>query len=92
MACSRTFNKLLHLPITSLQAGLARNSRRYIMAIVYDMSSGRIQSENRGVSRVNERFDLPEYAPALQEIRETRTEHGQAETYLNHIRELLRKL
>jgi hypothetical protein len=62
------------------------------MAIVYDMSSGKIQSENTGVSRVSEYFDLPENGPALQEICETLAEPTQADAYLNHIRELLKKL
>ncbi len=59
------------------------------MAIVFDMSSGKIQSENTGVSRITEHFDLPENGPALQEVSET-SEKDIA--YLEHIRELLRKL
>ncbi|MCK5481900.1 MAG: hypothetical protein KAJ06_12160 [Gammaproteobacteria bacterium] len=59
------------------------------MAIVFDMSSGKIQSENTGVSRITEHFDLPENDPALQEVSET-SEKDIA--YLEHIRELLRKL
>ena len=62
------------------------------MAIVYDMSSGKIQSENTGVSRISEHFDLPENGPALQEVCETPAEPTQTDAYLNHIRELLKKL
>ena len=62
------------------------------MAIVYDMSSGKIQSEHTGVSRVNEHIDLPEYGPALQEVCEIPAETTQDDAYLNHIRELLKKL
>jgi hypothetical protein len=56
------------------------------------MSSGKIQSENTGVSRVSEHFDLPENGPALQEVCETPAEPTQTDAYLNHIRELLKKL
>jgi hypothetical protein len=62
------------------------------MATVYDMSSGKIQSENRGVSRVSEYVSLPENGPALQEVCETPAEPAEADAYLNHIRELLKKL
>jgi len=62
------------------------------MAIVFDMSSGKIQSENTGVSRITEHFELPENGPALQEISETPKDVTRDIAYLEHIRELLRKL
>jgi len=62
------------------------------MAIVFNMSSGKIQSENTGVSRITEHLDLPENGPALQEISETSEDVTRDIAYLEHIRELLRKL
>jgi len=62
------------------------------MAIVFDMSSGKIQSENTGVSCITDHFDLPENGPALQEVNETSEDVTKDIAYLEHIRELLRKL
>jgi len=62
------------------------------MAIVFDMSSGKIQSENSGISRITEHFDIPENSPALQEVCETSEDPAMDIAYLEHIRELLRKL
>ncbi len=62
------------------------------MASVYDMSSGRIESENTGVTRIADHLDLPSNSPALQEVCEIPEEGTQSAAYLNHIRELLKKL
>ena len=62
------------------------------MAIVFDMSSGKIQSESADVSRVTDHLDLPSNSPALQQACETSENEKQSEAYLNHIRELLKKL
>jgi hypothetical protein len=62
------------------------------MAIVFDMSSGKIQSESAGVTRVADHLDLPSNSPALQQACETYAGEKQSEAYLNHIRELLKKL
>ncbi len=62
------------------------------MAIVFDMSSGKIQSESTGVTRVADHLGLPSNSPALQEVCETPEGKIQSEAYLNHIRELLKKL
>ena len=62
------------------------------MAIVFDMSSGKIQSESNGVTRVADHLDLPSNIPALQQACEIPEYERQSEAYLNHIRELLKKL
>ena len=62
------------------------------MAIVFDMSSGKIQSESEGVTRVVDHLDPPLNSPALQQACATSEEVTQSEAYLNHIRELLKKL
>ncbi len=62
------------------------------MAIVFDMSSGKIQSECTGVTRIADHLDLPANSPALQQACEVSKEEIQSDAYLNHIRELLKKL
>ena len=62
------------------------------MAIVFDMSSGKIQSESAGVTRVTEHLDLPSNSPSLQQACVTSESERQSEAYLNHIREILKKL
>jgi hypothetical protein len=62
------------------------------MAIVFDMSSGKIQSESAGVTRVTDHLDLPSNSPALQQACITPEGERQSEAYLNHIREILKKL
>ncbi len=62
------------------------------MAIIFDMSSGKIQSEGTGVTRVVDHLDLPSNSPALQEACEISEDKIQSDAYLNHIRELLKKL
>jgi len=62
------------------------------MAIVFDMLSGRIQPENTGITRVADHLDLPSNSPALQQACNPSESKIQSDAYLNHIRELLRKL
>jgi len=62
------------------------------MAIVFDMSSGKIQTESAGVTRVADHLDLPSNSPALQQACVTSEGERQSEAYLNHIREILKKL
>jgi hypothetical protein len=66
------------------------------MVIVYDMPSGRIQSENAGVTTVREHAGIPEYHLALQPV-VSEPERNPAipspvDEYMNLIRELLRDM
>ena len=62
------------------------------MASVFDMSSGKIQSENAGITRITEQFDPLENGPALQEVCETPEETTEGDVSQHHINELLKKL
>lgn len=62
------------------------------MAHVFDMSSGKIQSENTGITRITEHLDPLEIGPALQEICEIPEDATQDAISQHHIRELLKKL
>ena len=66
------------------------------MVIVYDMPSGRIQSENAGVTTVREHAGIPEYQLALQPVtsepERNRATPAAVDEYMNLIRELLRDM
>ena len=62
------------------------------MARIFDMSSGKIQSENTGVTHIIEQLEPLEIGPALQEVCELPEDATQGGTAQQHIRELLKKL
>ena len=62
------------------------------MARIFDMSSGKIQPENTGVTHVPEQLEPLEIGPALQEVCELPEDATHAGTAQQHIRELLKKL
>ena len=62
------------------------------MARIFDMSSGKIKSENTGVTLVIDYLDTPETGPALQEVCETLPTVTRGDASQQHIRELLKKL
>ena len=64
------------------------------MATIYDLSTGRIISENTGVTTIEDYTDLPEYAVALQPVQQacTPTKRPPVDEYMCLIQELLKKL
>lgn len=62
------------------------------MANIFDMSSGKIQSEHAGVTRVDDYHIIPETGTALQEVRELPEPLTPPDVSRHHIRELLKKL
>jgi hypothetical protein len=64
------------------------------MATIYDLSSGRIISENTGVTTIKDYADLPEHSVALQPVEQTCTPTNRApvDEYMCLIQELLKKL
>lgn len=64
------------------------------MAIIYDMSTGTIVSENAGITTIENHTELPEYSMALQPIRHTTTpaEPFPCDAYMSLIKELLKDL
>lgn len=64
------------------------------MATIYDLSTGRIISENSGVTTVEDYADLPEYSVALQPVQRacTPTNRPPVDDYMCLIQELLKKL
>jgi hypothetical protein len=70
------------------------NRRRQQMATIYDLSTGRIISENTGVTSIENYADLPEYEIALQSVRQAHTpaRRPAVDEYMCLIQELLKKL
>jgi hypothetical protein len=68
--------------------------RRQQMATIYDLSTGRIISENPGVTTIRDYADLPEYSVALQPVQQahTPTQRPPVDEYMCLIQELLKKL
>ena len=64
------------------------------MATIYDLSTGRIISENTGVTTIEDYADLPEYAVALQPVQQAfaPTKRPPVDEYMCLIQELLKKL
>ena len=64
------------------------------MATIYDLSTGRIISENPGVTTIRDYADLPEYSVALQPVQQahTPTQRPPVDEYMCLIQELLKKL
>jgi hypothetical protein len=64
------------------------------MATIYDLSTGRIISENTGVTTIEDHSSLPEYNLALQPVRQayTPTKRPPVDEYMSLIQELLKKL
>ncbi|MGD8617670.1 MAG: hypothetical protein PVH54_00610 [Gammaproteobacteria bacterium] len=64
------------------------------MATIYDLSTGRIISENTGVTSIENYADLPEYEIALQSVRQAHTpaRRPAVDEYMCLIQELLKKL
>ncbi len=64
------------------------------MATIYDLSTGRIISENTGVTTIEDYADLPEYAVSLQPVQQahTSTRRPPVDEYMCLIQELLKKL
>jgi len=64
------------------------------MATIYDLSTGRIISENKGVTTIENHADLPEYGVALQSVHQDAVyaRHPAIDEYMNLIRELLKQL
>ena len=61
------------------------------MAIVFDMSSGKIQSEQARITEVTEPLESMQAVPALQTVSETHVAASPREEAMQHIRELLKK-
>jgi hypothetical protein len=64
------------------------------MATIYDLSTGRIISENTGVTTIEGYADIPEYAVPLQPVQQacTPTKRPPVDEYMCLIQELLKKL
>ena len=64
------------------------------MATIYDLSTGRILSENTGVTTIKDYADLPEYSVGLQPVEQkcTPAQHSAVDEYMCLIQELLKKL
>ena len=64
------------------------------MATIYDLATGRIISENTGVTTIKDHADLPEYNVALQPVQRahTPTMRPPVDEYMCLIQELLKKL
>jgi hypothetical protein len=64
------------------------------MAVIYDISTGNIVSENIGETRLDQYAGLPECNTALQPVHTavTAEDTGPCDAYMSVIRELLREL
>ena len=64
------------------------------MAVIYDISTGNIVSENKGVTTLEEYTELPEYNTALQPVHTapTSANANPGDDYMSVIRELLENL
>lgn len=64
------------------------------MAVIYDISTGNIVSENKGVTTLEEYTELPEHNTALQPVHTapTSANANPGDDYMAVIRELLKNL
>lgn len=64
------------------------------MATIYELSTGRIISENKGVTTVETRAEFQAYSPSLQTVQQdcNHARHPAVDEYMNLIQELLKKL
>ena len=64
------------------------------MAIIYEMSTGTIMSENSGITTIENHVELPEHNIALQQVQQaaTQAEHFPCDAYMTLIKELLKDL
>ncbi len=64
------------------------------MAVIYDISTGKIVPENAGVNRLDDYAGLPECNTALQPVHTdaTTAETAPCDAYMSVIRELLKEL
>ncbi|HYQ70949.1 MAG TPA: hypothetical protein VET88_03355 [Gammaproteobacteria bacterium] len=64
------------------------------MATIYDLSTGRVISENSGITTIEDYADIPEYKIALQPVQQTCSPIRRApvDEYMTLIQELLKKL
>ena len=64
------------------------------MAVIYDFSTGKILTENAGVTRLDEYANMPESNTALQTIQTdaATTEAGPGDDYMTLIQQLLKEL
>jgi len=64
------------------------------MAVIYDISTGKIVQENTGVTRLDDYAGLPECNTALQPVHTDATsqETAPCDAYMSVIRELLKEL
>lgn len=64
------------------------------MATIYDLATGRIISENSGITTIEDYADNPGYSDALQPVQQTYppTRRPPVDEYMCLIQELLKKL
>ena len=64
------------------------------MAVIYDISTGSIVTENTGVTRLDEFAGLPECNTAMQTVQAdaTAAEAAPCDAYMSLIQELLKEL
>jgi len=64
------------------------------MATIYDLSTGRIISENTGITTIQDHATLPVYGAELQPVQHecSHARHPAVEEYMNLIQDLLKKL
>jgi len=64
------------------------------MAVIYEMASGTIVSENKGVTTVEQHEQWPEYHLALQQVEAFSpiARPGPCDEYMSILRELLKDL
>jgi len=64
------------------------------MAVIYEMASGTIVSENTGVTTINRHEQPPEYSLSLQPVEYSRTvaRPGPCDEYMSILKELLKDL
>ena len=64
------------------------------MAVIYEMESGTIVSENSGITTIENHAEIPEYGVALQPVqRDSRPARpGPCDEYMSILKELLKDL
>jgi hypothetical protein len=62
------------------------------MAVIYDIATGNIVSENTGVTTLDDYAGLPECNTALQPADATSADSAPCDEYMSIIRELLKEL
>lgn len=63
------------------------------MAIIHDMSTGTIVSENSGITTIENHAELPEYGLALETVQQAAApEPSPCDAYMSIIKELLKDL